>query len=198
MVDGIVDFRNLFKDIPFASLNIDFGLTKAYFDKVFQAASNSINLSDGEYVATGDTNREVVVTVANNVINITAANVTATRNVYIPLNSIIEFKPDEEYKWLADTTLTAGGYSNDAKIMFTNKFNVVSANSIMALNAASKKSLLKDISGTADMFRVQIKAGVTMTGQCTVSLTNQEPVFKGDLEARIAKLEAAVASLSGS
>jgi hypothetical protein len=198
VVDGIVDFRNLFKDIPFTSLDIDFGLAKAYFDKVFQAASNSISLSDGEYVATGDTNKEVVVTVADNVINITAANVTATRNVYIPLNSNIEFKSDDEYKWLADTTLTAGGYSNNATITFTNKFNLVSTSSIMALNATSKKLILKNISGTADKFRVQIKAGVTMTGQCTVSLTNQEPVFKGDLEARIAKLEAAVASLASS
>lgn len=198
VVDGIVDFRNLFKDIPFTSLDIDFGLAKAYFDKVFQAASNSISLSDGEYVATGDTNKEVVVTVADNVINITAANVTATRNVYIPLNSNIEFKSDDEYKWLADTTLTAGGYSNNATITFTNKFNLVSTSSIMALNATSKKLILKNISGTANKFRVQIKAGVTMTGQCTVSLTNQEPVFKGDLEARIAKLEAAVASLASS
>lgn len=198
VVDGIVDFRNLFKDIPFTSLDIDFGLAKAYFDKVFQAASNSISLSDGEYVATGDTNKEVVVTVADNVINITAANVTATRNVYIPLNSNIEFKSDDEYKWLADTTLTAGGYSNNATITFTNKFNLISTSSIMALNATSKKLILKNISGTADKFRVQIKAGVTMTGQCTVSLTNQEPVFKGDLEARIAKLEAAVASLASS
>lgn len=198
VVDGIVDFRNLFEDIPFTSLNIDFGLTKAYFDKVFQAASNSISLPDGEYVATNDTNREVVVTVANNVINIVAANVTATRSIYIPLNSTIEFKSDDKYKWLADTTLTAGSYSNNATIRFTNNFNLVSAGSVMALNAASKKLTLKNISGTANKFRVQIKAGVTMTGQCTVSLTNRDPVFKGDLEARIAKLEATVASLASS
>lgn len=190
VVDGIVDFRNLFKDIPFTSLNIDFGLTKAYFDKVFQAASNSISLPDGEYVATGDTNREVVVTVANNVINITAANVTATRNVYIPLSSFIEFKSSDEYKWLANTTLTAGSYSNNATITFTDKSKkLISTSSIMALNGASKKLILKNISGIADEFRIQIKAGVTMTGQCTVSLTNPEPVFKGDLEARIAKIE---------
>lgn len=199
IVDGIVDFRSLFKAIPFTSPNIDFGLTKAYFDNVFQPASNSISLPDGEYVAATDTDREVVVTVANNVINIVATNVTATRNIHIPLSSDIIFASDDTYTWLADTTLTAGSYSNNATMaLVTNKLSLVDPHCIMALNGASKKLTLKNISGTANKFRIQIKAGVTMTGQCTMSLTGEKPVFKGNLEARIAKLEAAVASLTSS
>lgn len=203
VVDGIIDFRDQFSNIPFTAECIDFGSTKADFDKVFQKANNALTFKDGTYTANGDTNSEVAVRVLNNDITITASNVTATRSIYIPIGNLstdipyANFNSDYKYDWAASSTLTSGSYSGNATIAFANdKLALISSNTILALNKANKHMTISGLSGTASKLRVQVKAGVTMTASCKVTLVRQEPVFVGDLESRIAKLEYAVSNLT--
>ncbi len=190
------DFETIYKDYIFSADYTDFGGKCARHKDVFTSPKNNITIADGTYISA--TNENLTATVLNDTVTIDVSSMKNNADyIYIPLESGIAFD-GKEFSYIIDGNTNTSANVTLTLTKLSNKYSVVNNFIETALNAESKKYLIRNITDTAGYLRVKVTSNVTLPFNTSfkISLADRELFFAKGIEDRLKELELKVSELT--